>query len=404
MKRRPSEAARLQADTEVAALASFRAMLTQLTDPRRGQGQRYPLDTVVIVALMAVVCGRDDAEGMEEWGHTNAEWLATFLSMPHGPPTQDVFLRVFAALDPKAFHWVLRAWANLLRVRLLAQGKHVAVDGKTNRRGGDADGTCLAPHVVSAYLTDAGLVVGQVKTDAKSNEITAIPELLQLLDIRGATVTIDAMGCQTEIAKTIIDGGGDYVLAVKDNQPALHKDIIATFAAAKDPNSHIHGVAAQPAVSAFETLEKNHGRLERRVVTLCTDLRRLSTRDRWAGLHYAVEVSRERTDLATQKTSTEIAHYIGSHAAITPQRAGTLIRNHWAIENGLHWVLDMAFREDEARHRAGNAGENFSQLRRAALNIVKTDPSRTLGVPNTRKRAGGDRKYLIHLMTGALIM
>lgn len=395
---------RPQQDTESEALASFLGILRGLPDPRRLQGRRYPLDTVVIVALMAMVCGREDAEAMEEWGQTNAKWLSTFLSMPHGAPTQDVFLRVLGALNPVAFQVVFRSWVGLLRARLAGlQGKHVAVDGKTIRRACDADGKRLAPHVVSAWLTAEGLVLGQVKTDTKSNEITAIPELLRLLDLRGVTVTIDAMGCQTEIAKTILDCGGDFLLAVKDNQPSLHKDIVDTFAAATDPNSQLKGVAAQPVVTTFETIEKDHGRLEQRTITVCDDLRRLSTQDRWTGLNFVVEVTRVRTDLSKQKTSIETAHYIGSRANTTAEQAAGFIRGHWGIENSLHWVLDVSFREDEARQRAGNAGQNFSLLRHFALNIIKQDTNRHLGVANTRKRAGGDRNYLIHLMTGAKV-
>ena len=231
---RITRAQKIEQDNEQTALSFFEATLAALPEPRRRQGTRYPLRTVVVTALMAMVCGCDDAEAMGLWGRVNAEWLKQFLELPHGPPTQDVFLAVFGALDPEAFSAVFRSWAELLVLRLGERGKHIAVDGKSSRRSFDTAKDQPAIHTVSAWLSDAGLVLGQRKTREKSNEITAIPELLQTLNLRGTTVTIDAMGCQTKIAKTIIDGGGDYLLAVKDNQPTLHQDIVRTFTEAAD--------------------------------------------------------------------------------------------------------------------------------------------------------------------------
>jgi len=205
---RLTEAQRIQKEQEDQALAFFEATLAPQPDPRRAQGKRYPLRTVIVIALMAMVCGCDDAEAMQYWGEANAAWLAGFLEMPHGAPTQDVFLRVFGALDPEAFSAVFRAWVALLQLRLEIQGKHIAIDGKTSRRSFDSGSGKKAIHTVSAWMNDAGLVIGQRQTEEKSNEITAIPELLRVLDIRGATVTIDAMGCQTKITQTIVDGGG----------------------------------------------------------------------------------------------------------------------------------------------------------------------------------------------------
>ncbi len=231
---RLTQAQKIERDNELIALDFFEATLTELADPRRRQGMRYPLRSVVVIDLMATVCGCDDAEAMQLWGEHNADWLAGFLDLPHGPPTQDVFLAVLGALDPGAFSAVFRSWAALLALRLRAEGKHIAVDGKTSRRSFDTASGRTAVHTVSALVSEAGLVLGQRKTEEKSNEITAIPELLRLLDLTGATVTIDAMGCQTEIAKTIVKGGGHYLLAVKDNQPTLAGDIATTFDEATD--------------------------------------------------------------------------------------------------------------------------------------------------------------------------
>lgn len=399
---RLSQARQIQQEQEEQAIAYFEGTLEPLCDPRRGQGQRYPLRTVIVTALMAMVCGCDDAEAMELWGNANAAWLAGFLEMPHGPPTQDVFLRVFAALDPEAFSAVFRAWVGLLVLRLQIQGKkHIAVDGKTSRRSFDTASGGKAIHTVSAWMSEAGLVLGQRKTEEKSNEITAIPELMRVLDLKGATVTIDAMGCQTEIAKTIVDGEGNYLIAVKDNQPTLRQDIEKTFAEAADKRVRSCDELARPAVEVSEEHDKGHGRVEKRTVQLCRDLSWLTTAEKWPGLAFVAQVLRETTVLTTGKTSSETAFYIGSDNEAGAAEAGSTIRRHWAVESKLHWVLDVAFREDDARHRARNTAQNLATLRHFALNIVRQDRERKVGVANSRKRAGFDRNYLIKLLTGA---
>jgi len=396
---RVTEARRIEQSNEEAALVFFREALSALADPRRAQGIRYPLVSVVVIALMAMVCGSDDAEAMEVWGEANAQWLGGILDLPHGTPTQDVFLSVFAALDPGAFHRVFLSWVELLRLGLRVTRKHIAVDGKTSRRSFETATGKLAIHTVSAWLSDEGLVLGQIKTADKSNEITAIPELLRTLDLRRATVTVDAMGCQTEIAKTIIDGKGHYLLAVKENQPALHKDIIETFAEAADERRRSVDECARPVLEVFEETDKGHGRVEKRLIEVCRDLNWMSTAARWAGLACVVKVTRERTVLTTKKTSTETAYYIGSDATLDARDAAHRIRRHWSVENELHWVLDMGFREDDARHRAKNLAENLSTLRHFALNLLRRDPDRKLGIANSRRRAGWDHDYLLRVLT-----
>lgn len=296
---------------------------------------------------------------------------------------------------------MFRAWAELLALRLEALGRHIAVDGKTSRRSFDTASGKSAVHTVSAWMSEAGLVLGQRRTETKSNEITAIPELLKVLDLRGATVTIDAMGCQTEIAKTVREGGGHYLLAVKDNQPTLHQDIQTTFAEADDVRRRTVDEQPRPVVEVFEQVDKGHGRLETRTLSLCRDLAWLTTSERWRGLSFVAKIVRQRTVLTTEKTSTETSYYIGSDAAATAATAAQAIRRHWGIENQLHWVLDLAFREDDARHRAKNTAENMTTLRHFALDIIKSDTKRKLGVANTRKRAGWDRNYLTRLLTKA---
>jgi predicted transposase YbfD/YdcC len=398
---RLTQAQKIERENEAQALTFFREALATLPDSRRPQGLRYPLQTVVVIALMAMVCGCDDAQAMQAWGEIHADWLEGMLDMPHGPPTQDVFLSVFAALHPEAFSAVFRAWAELLSLRLRANGRHVAVDGKTSRRSFDTARGKGAVHTVSAWVSEAGLVLGQKKTKAKSNEITAIPELLRVLELRGATVTIDAMGCQREIAETIITGDGHYLLAVKDNQPTLHQDLQSTFEEVADARRRTVDEQPRPEVELFEEVDKGHGCLETRTVSLCRDLSWLTTSERWSALSFVAQVVRQRTVLSTGKTSTETAYYIGSDPAATAASAAVMIRRHWSIENSLHWVLDLAFREDEARHRAKNTAQNMTTLRHFALNIIKSDPHRKLGVANSRKRAGWDRNYLIKLLTNA---
>jgi predicted transposase YbfD/YdcC len=398
---RVTQVQQIERENEQQALAFFETMLSALPDPRRRQGVRYPLKSVVVIALMAMVCGSDDADAMALWAELNAEWLSGFLDLPHGTPSQDVFLAVFAALDPAAFGAVFRAWAELLVGHLKREGRHIAVDGKTNRRSFDTQAHQPAIHTVSAWLSDEGLVLGQEKTHAKSNEITAIPELLRTLDLRGATLTIDAMGCQTNIAQVITEGGGHYLLAVKDNQPSLHQDIATTFTQAHHEDRPALDTAVLP-TEVFSETDKGHGRVEHRSVTLCRDLGYVASAQRWPGLSFVVKVERERTVLATQKTSIETAYYIGSGTASSVADVAGFIRRHWSIETGLHWVLDMAFCEDNLRHRAKNTAQNMTMLRHFALNIVKQDKARKVGIALSRKRAGWDRSYLISLLTGGM--
>jgi predicted transposase YbfD/YdcC len=398
---RQTEAQRIEEENEAVALGYFDKALRDLPDPRRRQGQRYPLRTVVVTALMAMVCGCDDAESMELWGKANEGWLGTFLELPHGPPTQDVFLHILGALDPRAFQQVYQRWASLVSLCLDGDDKHIAIDGKTSRRSADRTNGKGPIHTVSAYLAGAGLVLAQTQVRDKTNEIVAIPEVLSVLDLRGTTVTIDAMGCQTAIAEAIVEGGGDYILSAKDNQPTLRQEIVETFAEADDDRRRSVDEPPRPELLEYEETEKSHGRLETRRIRVTTELSWVMSKERWADLGFVAEVHRERTVLASGKTSTETAYYIGSGTPESAAAVARLIRGHWRVENELHWVLDLAFREDEARHRAKNAAANMATLRHFALALVKQDVTRKVGVANSRKRAGFDREYLIHLIQGA---
>ena len=398
---RISKAKQIEVQNELEALESFRLAMADLRDPRRQQGQRYSLELVVLVALMASVCGADNAEQMATWGEAHEHWLGGLFTMRHGTPTQDVFLRLFGSLDPKQFGAVLTGWANLLSVRLAALDKHIAIDGKTSRRSFDRKKRKPTAHTVSAFMTQSGLVLATIPTKRKSNEITAIPELLKLFDLSGATITIDAMGTQTKIAEDIIKHGGNYVLAVKNNQPTLHKELIATFAAA-DEQTTCRGDAQNPKrTEEFVEAGQSHGRNEVRRVEVIRDLSHIGCAPRWTNLAFVARVHRHRTILSTGKVSEELAYFIGSDENATVDDVARLIRQHWSTENRQHWVLDTAFREDEARHRAGNCAQNMSILRRIALNLVNSDPNRKVGVATCRFRACVDRSYMIELLTGS---
>lgn len=394
---RVTQAQTIQNENEGNAFEFFRSVLSAIPDPRRRQGKRYPFETVVVIALMATICFAEDAQAMESWGEIHRDWLETFLEMPHGPPTQDVFLSVLGNLDPKRFEELLVAWAKLLSSRL--QGQQIALDGKTSRRSFDPTNGKSAIHTLNAWAVESGLVIGQRTVDSKTNEITAIPEFLKILDIRGATVTADALNCQTAIATAIKEGGGEYLLSVKENQPTLHHDVETTFKFVEQSREKPILDLPAPIVEEANTLEKGHGRLEERCIKLCRDLSWLSNPDKWSDLNYFASVTRRRENLSTGKVSTETAYYIGSDSSADASQILSRIRRHWAVENECHWVLDQAFREDEARHRAKNVGQNMAAIRKFALNIIKQDKNRKLGVANTRKIAGWDDNYLLKLLT-----
>ena len=399
MARKSKEAQWLET-SEAEAFAHFWRLLRGLHDKRRRHGLRYPLPTVLMVALMAMVCGADDAQAMQTWGEANEDWLETFLGMPHGAPTQDVFLSVLAALDPETFQQVFVAWVGMLTWRFNGEERHFAIDGKTSRGSADPGRGVLGVHTVSAWWNQAGLVVGQVDTDRKSNEMKAIGKLLKVLDLRDATVTIDAMGTHREVAEAVHNAHGNYLLPVKDNQPTLRRDIEAAFADALDDTPRPLDQPEPLPIETHTEIEKDHGRLEERTVHLCRDLSWLTTADRWKGLQFIALVERTRTILRTGSTTTERTYYIGSSPNASAQEVAQRIRGHWGVENSLHWVLDMAFREDQARHRAGNTARNMAILRHIALNLLKSEPTQRLGIANRRKLAGWDHNYLIQVLTG----
>ena len=371
---------------------------TDLPDPRREQGRIHRLDEIVFIATCAVLCGADSWEQIADYAHSKLDWLRTFLTLPGGVPSHDTFRRVFCLLDPLAFQQCFYAWITALMQRrgltpIAADPpklRPIAIDGKAQRGSARRTVGRSALHVVSAWAVENRLTLGQVATDAKSNEITAIPELLALLDLKGAVVTIDAMGCQKEIAADIIDGEGQYLLAVKENQPHLYEDIGRAFDEALE-----HG---EPGVDFTEcqTEEVRGGRRETRTCCVITHPRGIRDARLWAGLTAIVLVISHRE--VDGVSSDEIRYYIGS-AAGTAEDYLRWARGHWGIENALHWVLDVCFREDDQRHWAGNSAQNLAWLRKMALCLLKSEEkSQGKSIARRRLTAGWKNDYLLSVL------
>jgi predicted transposase YbfD/YdcC len=366
-----------------------------LTDPRVDRTRVHRLGDLVTIALCAILCGANDWVAVETFGRTKEAWLRTFLALPGGIPSHDTFGRVFARLDPAEFQQCFVAWVQALVGAVT--GQVVAVDGKTLRRSADRAHGRGAVHLVSAWATATRLVLGQEATAAKSNEITAIPRLLRLLDLAGCVVTIDAMGCQTAIAAQIHAQGADYVLALKGNQPTLLRTVVAAFAAPEPAGPEPWGPAEQ---DTAQTLDKGHGRLERRRYRALSDpdlLACLDPQAAWPGLRSVVQVQAVRR--AGAQRTVEARYYLTS---LPPDAAalGQAIRQHWGVENDLHWVLDVHFREDASLVRNGDGAQNFAVLRHLALNLLRQEPTHRGSLATKRFRAALDDTYLGRLLAG----
>lgn len=359
-----------------------------LTDPRR-RSPVYPLLNIVTMTLCAVICGADDFVAIARWSRMKKEWLAKFLDLSAGIPSHDRFNAVLAAIKPAEFEKCLLSW--IVALHDITAGQLVAIDGKTLRRSFDAASSKAAIHMVSAWATANHITLGQVVVDEKSNEITAIPKLLQMLELSGSLVTIDAMGCQTEIAQAIVDAGGDYVLSLKGNQPTLHAAVSDFFV------DHLEDDFARVKVSRHRSTEKAHGRETIRDYYVCAVPDDLPDRRRWPQLA-ALGVAIHET-LRGDKYSTEVRYYILSRK-LSARHFAAAVRGHWSIENQLHWQLDVSFGEDHSRLRKGHADANFSILRRTALSLLKNNHTHKLGVKNKRLAAGWSDDYLQELLFG----
>jgi predicted transposase YbfD/YdcC len=360
-----------------------------LTDPRRGK-VTYPLINIVAIALCATIAGADDFVAIADWARQKRDWLGQFLDLSSGIPSHDRFNAIFRMLKPEPFGRCLVSWITALHE--VTAGQLVAIDGKTLRQSFDKAGAKAALHMVSAWATANKISLGQVAVAEKSNEITAIPELLGLLELQGAVVTIDAMGCQTEIAEKIVEKQADYVLAVKGNQPTLHDGIMDFFL------GHMEDDFARVRVSRHETEEKGHGREEHRTYYVCDVPEDLPDRSRWKGLkRIGVAIS---DTVRSGKPCDDVRVYIMSRK-LSARRFGAAVRGHWGIENSLHWQLDMSFGEDRSRVRKDHADANMAALRRMALGLLKNEKSKKVGITNKRLAAAWNIDYLRQVLFGA---
>lgn len=362
-----------------------------ITDLRKEHNKVHFLIDIIMIAVCAVIAGCQGWVDIEQFGIEKQAWFKKFLRLPDGIPSHDTFGRVFSLIDPKQFQACFAKWMRSA-VRL-SGGKIIAIDGKTHRR--TFGKLVRALHLVSAFATANGVALGQVATDQKSNEITAIPELLKLLDITGCLVTTDAMGCQSDIAADIVSKGGDYLLAVKGNQGLLYRDIKACFAAIPDDGQ------LQEILATNTTENKGHGRIEKRVCEILSGthvIDRVRHKNNWMSLSTIVKVTATRTSQKTGVITEQTRYYICSLKQPSAERIQQAVRAHWGIENSLHWVLDMAMREDESRIRAGHAPANMAVLRHIALNLIRADKTRKVGIKISQHRAGWSERYLERLL------
>jgi predicted transposase YbfD/YdcC len=364
---------------------SFMTYLEHLEDPRMERRRLHNLSDIMVIALCTLLCGGESFNDMQDFGEAKEDWFKNFLPLPSGIPSHDTFNRVFAAIDSDQFMECFMQWTQSLRA--VVHQEIVALDGKALRRARDQNRSL--PHIVSAWARENGLVLGQVKVDDKSNEITAVPELLQLLELKGCIVTLDAMGCQRKIAEEIIDSGADYVLALKGNQGTVHEEFKEFLDDLAD-----HGLGEN--ARFFQEVGKDHGRIETRKYWQSNDIEWFADLAQWKGLRSVgmVEATRE----TSEKTTVERRYYLSS-LQLDAQCFARAVRGHWSVENSLHWVMDVNFGEDQSRARNKNAAGNLALLRRTALNLIKKETSKPKrSIRRKIKVAGWDNDYLLKLL------
>jgi predicted transposase YbfD/YdcC len=364
--------------------ASIIQHFSSIPDPRIERGKRHELISIFFIAICAVICGANDWVAIETYGKAKKEWFDKVLNLENGIPSHDTFNNIFRVIDTQLFSECFSRW--MADIATLSVGEVIAIDGKCLRRSLDTASKKSAIYMVSAWANTNQLVLGQQKVSDKSNEITAIPKLLNQLDIAGAVITMDAMGCQTKIAQKIIDKKGDYLLSLKGNQGTLHEDVKLYFDSQQTCPEVGH-----------EHYDGGHGRFEKRAVFASSDIDWLkNSHPQWAGLTSIIAVTAERE--TKKKTTSETRYFISSLDATDPKRLGQIVRAHWGIENNLHWVLDYAFEEDNQRTRLGNSAANMAIFRHIALNLIKSDKKAKIGVKNRRLKAGWDDDYLLQIV------
>lgn len=371
--------------------ASLKKHFAPVRDPRVERTKHHRLIDLLVIAICAVICGAEDFVAIAAFGRAKEKWLRTFLELPHGIASDDTFLRVFARIDPQELETCFLEWVQA--VFAVTGGQVVPIDGKTLRRSHDRRAGRGAIHMVSAWASANRLVLGQVKVDDKSNEITAIPVLLRLLALQGCIVTLDAMGCHTEFSRLIHEQEADYVLGLKGNQGSLHHKVQGYFAEAEQTDFR------NLAHDYDRRVNKGHGRLEIRHCWTIFEpeyIDYLNPEGKWVNLHSIAKVLSERHVGA--EVTRETRYYISSLPG-QAQQLNQAIRSHWTVENQLHWSLDIAFREDDCRLRKGHGAENFAVLRHMALNLLRQEASAKCGVKNRRLKAGWDEDYLLHILS-----
>ena len=366
----------------------------ELEDPRDEMNQRHKFIDILVIAICAAICGAEDWESVEMFGQSKEKWFRGFLELPNGIPSHDTFWRVFRSLDPEQFQTCFMRW--MAAIQTVTEDEVVAIDGKQLRRSFDAQAGKAAIVMVSAWARTNRMVLGQRQVDEKSNEIPAVPQLLESLMLQGCIVTLDALNCQTKIAEAIIEKDADYLLALKANHPLLHEDVALLFdTLAEDLQKKAR--YAYPHDHA-KTVDKDHGRIEVRQVWTIHNadlLARLRTVPEWPHLTTLVKVQAER--YVGDENSLHTRYYISSADASAEQFL-TWTRTHWSIENSLHWVLDLSFREDESRLRKDYGAVNFATLRHIALNLLRQEQTLKVGIKNKRLRAGWDHDYLLSIL------
>lgn len=362
--------------------ASIIHHFSSLEDPRVTRQKKHELSDIFFITISAVICGADNWVAIEEFGKAKEAWFTEQLGLINGIPSHDTLGDVFAAIDTEKFSECFSNW--VADLACLSEGDVIAIDGKCIRRSIDKASNKAAIHMVSAWAQRNSLVLGQVKVDDKSNEITAIPKLLSQLNIAGAIITIDAMGCQKKIAHQITQQDGDYVLSLKGNQGNLHDDVVTYFESSLSP------------APIKKTINGGHGRIETRVLRATDDIAWLTARNDWPGLKsiLAITATREQGN----KISEETRYFLSSLNADAPDKLEHAVRAHWSIENNLHWVLDVAFDEDSNRTRKGHSAANLAVIRHIALNLIKKEKSSKVGVKTKRLKAGWDNAYLLKVM------
>jgi len=365
-------------------LRSLVGHFTSLEDPRLERTRKHNLLDLIALTICAVIAGADSWVAVEHYGKAKQSWLQGFLQLPNGIPSHDTIGRFFAALCPEQFRACFASW--VADVAECLGWKQIAIDGKTQRRSHDRSAGKAALHLISAWAVESHLILGQEAVDQKSNEITAIPKLLELLDLEGALVTIDAMGCQREIAEQIVQAKGDYLLTVKENQPTLYAEIERLDAAALADD--------YAGVSHCSTEERSHGREELRACWVLTDIAALQERVEWPGLQSVIVVVRDRT--VGEQNSCEKHYYISSRK-MTAKKFLQGVRGHWGIENSLHWVLDVVFDEDRSRVRKDHGPDNFGLLRRIAISMLKAEQSPG-SIQVKRLRAGWEDSFMERIL------